>query len=88
MTIGILGGGQLGRMLALAGYTLGQRFVFLDPGAESSAGGRLKDWRDEKKRSVIATSVKAHSGWPCSRWNCITFPCHGHAVTTLPMRAW
>ena len=38
MTIGVLGGGQLGRMLALAGATLGERFVFLDPSAESVAG--------------------------------------------------
>ena len=30
-TIGILGGGQLGRMLALAGYPLGYHFRFLDP---------------------------------------------------------
>lgn len=30
-TIGILGGGQLGRMLALAGYPLGLRFRFFDP---------------------------------------------------------
>lgn len=30
MTIGVLGGGQLGRMLALAGYPLGLRFRFLD----------------------------------------------------------
>ncbi len=30
-TIGVLGGGQLGRMLALAGYPLGLRFRFLDP---------------------------------------------------------
>ena len=32
-TIGILGGGQLGRMLALAGYPLGLQFRFLDPTA-------------------------------------------------------
>src|SRR5262245_16458674 len=31
MLIGVLGGGQLGRMLALAGYPLGLRFRFLDP---------------------------------------------------------
>ena len=37
-TIGILGAGQLGRMLALAGYPLGYRFRFLDPGSDSSAG--------------------------------------------------
>ncbi len=30
-TIGIMGGGQLGRMLALAGYPLGLHFRFIDP---------------------------------------------------------
>jgi 5-(carboxyamino)imidazole ribonucleotide synthase len=30
MTVGILGAGQLGRMLALAGYPLGLEFLFLD----------------------------------------------------------
>ena len=37
-TVGVLGGGQLGRMLALAGYPLGLRFRFLDPSPESPAG--------------------------------------------------
>jgi 5-(carboxyamino)imidazole ribonucleotide synthase len=36
--VGILGGGQLGRMLALAGYPLGFRFRFLDPAADAPAG--------------------------------------------------
>ncbi len=31
MRVGIIGAGQLGRMLALAGYPLGLRFMFLDP---------------------------------------------------------
>lgn len=35
--IGILGAGQLGRMLALAGYVLGHRFRFLDPASDSPA---------------------------------------------------
>lgn len=35
MKIGVLGGGQLGRMLALAGYPLGLRFRFLDPAPEA-----------------------------------------------------
>lgn len=35
MKLGVLGGGQLGRMLALAGYPLGLRFRFLDPAPES-----------------------------------------------------
>ena len=34
----MLGGGQLGRMLALAGYPLGHGFVFLDPAPEALAG--------------------------------------------------
>lgn len=38
MHIGILGAGQLGRMLALAGYPLGHRFRFLDPASDSPAG--------------------------------------------------
>jgi 5-(carboxyamino)imidazole ribonucleotide synthase len=37
-TIGILGAGQLGRMLALAGYPLGLRFRFLDPLPDACAG--------------------------------------------------
>jgi 5-(carboxyamino)imidazole ribonucleotide synthase len=37
-TVGILGGGQLGRMLALAGYPLGLNFRVLDPDPESPAG--------------------------------------------------
>lgn len=36
--IGILGAGQLGRMLALAGYPLGHRFRFLDPASDAPAG--------------------------------------------------
>ncbi|HWV56306.1 MAG TPA: hypothetical protein VNZ57_02445, partial [Longimicrobiales bacterium] len=38
MKVGVLGGGQLGRMLALAGYPLGHRFRFLDPSPEAGAG--------------------------------------------------
>ncbi len=36
--VGILGGGQLARMMALAGYPLGMRFVFLDPDDSACAG--------------------------------------------------
>jgi 5-(carboxyamino)imidazole ribonucleotide synthase len=37
MTVGIVGAGQLGRMLALAGYPLGVDFLFLDPAARPPA---------------------------------------------------
>ncbi len=35
--VGVLGGGQLGQMLALAGYPLALRFVFVDPTPNSPA---------------------------------------------------
>ena len=38
MTVGIVGAGQLGRMLALAGYPLGLNFLFLDPAQDAPAG--------------------------------------------------
>ncbi|HRO64244.1 5-(carboxyamino)imidazole ribonucleotide synthase [Thermomonas sp.] len=37
-TVGILGGGQLARMLVLAGAPLGLRFKLLDPAADACAG--------------------------------------------------
>ena len=36
--IGILGGGQLARMLALAGYPLGERFAAVDPSPDAGVG--------------------------------------------------
>lgn len=38
MKLGILGGGQLGYMLGLAGYPLGLHFRFLDPSPEAPVG--------------------------------------------------
>src|SRR6202034_649472 len=38
MTIGIVGAGQLGQMLALAGYPLGLDFLFFDHSVETPAG--------------------------------------------------
>jgi 5-(carboxyamino)imidazole ribonucleotide synthase len=39
LNVGILGGGQLGRMLALAGYPLGLRFRFLEPARPAPVDG-------------------------------------------------
>ncbi|HTU65660.1 MAG TPA: 5-(carboxyamino)imidazole ribonucleotide synthase [Steroidobacteraceae bacterium] len=38
MTVGIVGAGQLGRMMALAGYPLGLDFLFLDKDAKTPGG--------------------------------------------------
>jgi 5-(carboxyamino)imidazole ribonucleotide synthase len=52
MNLGILGGGQLGRMIALAAYPLGVRSTVLDPSADPCAGhvcghirGEFDDYR-------------------------------------------
>ncbi len=42
MALGILGGGQLGRMIALAAHPLGVRCRFLDPAPDACAASRLK----------------------------------------------
>ena len=56
--IGVLGGGQLGRMLGLAGLPLGHRFVFLDPSPHAPAAdvGELlvADYEDPKALDELA----------------------------------
>ncbi len=60
-TIGILGGGQLARMLALAGAPLGLRFKILDNTAEACASQvaplMVGDYRDEKTLATFADGV-------------------------------
>jgi 5-(carboxyamino)imidazole ribonucleotide synthase len=59
-TIGVIGGGQLGRMLALAGIPMGLRFVFLDPASDACAAetGRhiVADYTDPAALSELASS--------------------------------
>jgi 5-(carboxyamino)imidazole ribonucleotide synthase len=62
MTIGILGGGQLGYMLALAGYPLGLRFRFLDPSPEAPVGRIAQrvtaDFEDEAALEKFAAGLE------------------------------
>jgi 5-(carboxyamino)imidazole ribonucleotide synthase len=62
MTIGILGGGQLGYMLALAGYPLGMRFRFLDPSPEAPVGRIAHrvtaDYNDEQALEKFANGLE------------------------------
>ena len=61
MRIGVIGAGQLGRMLALAGYPLGLRFVFLDqsPDAPGAQVGRIVNgaFDDRAKLAELAREV-------------------------------
>ena len=58
MKVGILGAGQLARMIALAGYPLGLKFVFLDPSPDACAGKLgehlLGEYNDEKLLAELA----------------------------------
>jgi 5-(carboxyamino)imidazole ribonucleotide synthase len=60
--IGVLGAGQLGRMLALAGYPLGLRFRFFDPTPGAPAGRLAEqitaDYGDEKAMKTFAQGLE------------------------------
>ncbi|MBX3712815.1 MAG: 5-(carboxyamino)imidazole ribonucleotide synthase [Lysobacter sp.] len=60
-TVGILGGGQLARMLALSGAPLGLRFRILDTVADACAGQFapliVGDYRDESALAEFASQV-------------------------------
>lgn len=61
MRIGVLGAGQLARMLALAGYPLGLEFVFLDPSKDACAnklGEHLHgDYKDPRLLAQLAETA-------------------------------
>ncbi|AXK71474.1 5-(carboxyamino)imidazole ribonucleotide synthase [Lysobacter sp. TY2-98] len=60
-TVGILGGGQLARMLALAGAPLGLRFLIMDNVADACAGQFapmvVGDYRDDAALAEFASQV-------------------------------
>jgi 5-(carboxyamino)imidazole ribonucleotide synthase len=60
-TVGILGGGQLARMLALSGAPLGLRFLVLDTVSDACAAqfvpSMQADYRDEDALSAFAAQV-------------------------------
>ncbi|GGG04029.1 5-(carboxyamino)imidazole ribonucleotide synthase [Paenibacillus aceti] len=57
-TIGVLGGGQLGRMMALAGSNLGYRFIALDPTPAAPCGQVAEQivasYSDKKAAKLLA----------------------------------
>ncbi|HET6569712.1 MAG TPA: hypothetical protein VFG50_17225, partial [Rhodothermales bacterium] len=69
-TVGILGGGQLGRMLALAGIRMGLHIRFLSPTPDGPMQGLgesiVADWTDPDVLRAFAegcTVVTAESEW-------------------------
>jgi len=63
-TLGVLGGGQLGRMFTLAAYSMGYRVVVLDPDPHSPAGliadQHIKaDYRDHAALQILGDECAA-----------------------------
>lgn len=60
-TVGILGGGQLARMLALSGAPLGLRFLVMDTVGDACAGQFapmiVGDWRDQAALAEFASRI-------------------------------
>src|SRR3546814_18718221 len=77
MKIGILGAGQLGRMLALAGYPLALDLVLLDPATEACAETlgehihpayvdehEIAERTDERRGGQLCGGQSRFSWWP------------------------
>ncbi|EIL95516.1 phosphoribosylaminoimidazole carboxylase ATPase subunit [Rhodanobacter sp. 115] len=87
--LGILGGGQLARMLALAAAPLGVKTQVVDNVADACAGQVAPliqaDWSDQAALDAFAAQVdvvtsisrtcrpRLRAGWP-ARWRCIPIP--------------
>ena len=63
MKVGVIGGGQLGRMLALAGTPLGMQFIFIDPAGDACARhvGQLirADYNDHYELRTLVNAAEA-----------------------------
>ncbi len=61
MKIGLLGGGQLARMIALAGYPLAQNFIILDPSKDAGAVGLGKHLHGAYNDPVLLAELAAQA---------------------------
>ena len=61
MIVGVLGGGQLARMLALAGHPLGIHVVFLDPAKDACAGPVADGLQGQFENRVLLDRLAARA---------------------------
>ena len=84
-TLGILGGGQLARMLVLAGAPLGVRFRIVDKAADACAGQLAPlsavGWDDVEKLEGFAREIDA------ATFDFENVPA-ATAVSTMSLEAW
>jgi 5-(carboxyamino)imidazole ribonucleotide synthase len=90
MTVGIVGAGQLGRLLALAGYPLGLDFLFLDPAHDAPAGRLARQlagpFTDERLLAELADSCEVLTfDWENISIEALArLPREGHPVAVCP----
>ena len=84
-TIGVLGGGQLGRMLAMEGRRMGYRVGVMDPVENCPAGLRRPLWVKEFRLMSSPLKLNWCPGrfWPTSR---VARPLVHHRVFLLSSR--
>ena len=88
-TIGIVGGGQLGRMMALAGYPLGLDFLFLDRSGDTPAAQVATSLVGEFTDPAMLAELARRSGVISFDWENISVPAlrkatRGSAVRVSP----
>ena len=93
MPLGIVGGGQLGRMLALAGYPLGLDFLFLDRSGDTPAAQVATSLVGEFTDPVMLRELAGRSEVISFDWENISVPAlraatrGGRARVSPPLRA-
>ena len=87
--LGLLGGGQLGRMFTMAAQSMGYKVLVLDPGSNSPAGtvadGHLQaDYTDAKALAEIASRC----GTDCREYRILTDAIVAHVTGEGQAKTW
>jgi 5-(carboxyamino)imidazole ribonucleotide synthase len=86
MTVGIVGAGQLGRMLALAGYPLGLDFLFLDRSAAVPAAAMAPLLAGEFTNRALLRRLARRCEVLSFDWENVSVPALRAATRGLPTR--
>jgi len=87
MSVGIVGAGQLGRMLALAGYPLGIHCLFLDRAADSPAGQVAETLIGELDDPALLRELATRSSVVSFDWENVSVSALRKALSGLKTRA-
>ena len=82
--VGIVGAGQLGRMLALAGYPLGLNCVFLDRSAAAPAAQVAPILTGDLEDAAQLTALASRPRAAARAWSAERFPPQEVSPSTSP----